>query len=303
MSDLPRNGQLLRLAARFPTDRELADHLGVPRTTLRDHIYRIGMRDAIRAVRDVPEIARPDEIPVIFRDYSGEDKHYVYPLGDVHKGASTHDAELWRQWLGYLEDRECTSLLGTGDFLNAAIIGSKSDVYDERMTVGDAKRQVRDELRPLAEAGRIDGLAPGNHEGRISRAVGDCPILDICDTLRVPYIPAAALIVYRVGDVEYEVYMRHGSGMGQSLAALDKSRLVVRADVFITGHVHNQATRAGDIFERRGDMMERRKWYAVSSGSFLGYEKYAAERGYPPGRLGAPRIYLDGRRRDVHVSI
>lgn len=303
MSDLPRNGKLLELAQRFPTDRALAEHLGVPRTTLRDHIYRLGMREAVNAARDALEVVRPDEIPVIFRDYSHEEKHYIYPLGDVHKGASTHDVKLWRQWLGYLEDRECTSLLGTGDFLNVAIVGSKSDVYDERMTVGEAKREVRDELRPLAEAGRIDGLAPGNHEARISRAVGDCPILDICDTLRVPYIPAAALLVYKVGGIEYEVYMRHGSGMGQSLTSLDKARLVVRADCYVTGHIHNQATRAGDIFERAGRSLRRRKWYSVSSGSFLGYEKYAAERGYQPGRLGAPRIFLDGRRRDIHVSI
>ncbi len=34
-----------------------------------------------------------------------------------------------------------------------------------------------------------------------------------------------------------------------------------------------------------------------------GSEKYAAVRGYSPGRLGAPRIFLDGRRRDLHISL
>ena len=301
--ELPRNGKLLELAQQYRTDQALAVHLGVPRTTLRDHIYRLGMREAINSVRYATEVERPNEIPVIFRDYSGEDKHYVYPLGDVHKGARTHDAGLWREWLGYLQERECVSLLGTGDFLNVAIIGSKSDVYDERMTVGEAKREIRDELRPLAELGRIDGLAPGNHEDRISRAVGDCPILDICDTLTVPYIPAAALLVYRVGGFEYELYIRHGSGMGQSLASLSKSGTVVRADVYVTGHVHNQAVRPEDYFVRDGDRLQRAKRYYVSSGSFLGYEKYAAQRGYQPSRLGAPRIFLDGRRWDIHVSL
>lgn len=303
MADLPRNGKLLALARNWETDQALADHLGVPRTTLRDHIYRLGMREAINAVREMPEVARPDEIPIIRRDYSGEDKHYIYPLGDIHKGAQTHDRQLWRQWLACLEDRGCASMLGTGDFLNTAIIGSKSDVYDETMTVGDAKRELRHELRALAETGRIDALAPGNHEDRITRAIGDCPIRDICDELDIPYIRAAALLVYTVGDVEYEVYMRHGTGAGQSLAQLAKSGQVIRADVYVTGHVHRQAVTADDFFVRKGQKMARAKRYFVSSGSFLGYENYAAQRGFAPGRLGAPRIFLDGRRWDIHISL
>lgn len=305
MAELPRNGELLGLAAEYVTDQALANHLKVPRTTLRDHIYRIGMREAVNAVRERPEVARPNEIPVIVRDYSSQDKHYVYPLGDLHIGAKQHNGPMWESWLSYLESRPNTSLLGTGDFLNVAIVGEKSDVYDEQMTVGEAKRLLRAQLRTLAEQGRVDGLAPGNHEDRITRKTGDCPILDVCDALEVPYVEASALFVYRVGDFEYEVYLRHGTGNGQSLAGLAKSQTVIRADCYVTGHIHRQATTTDDIFERNRDknIIERRKMYFVSSGSFLGYEKYAAVRGYSPGRLGAPRIFLDGRRPDIHVSI
>lgn len=303
MADLPRNGTLLGLARRFATDQALADHLKVPRTTLRDHIYRIGMREALNAIRERPEVARPNEIPIIRRDYSGQEKHYIYPLGDLHIGAEQHNGEMWAEWLEYLADRQDCSLLGTGDFLNTAIIGSKSDIYDEQMTVGEAKRLLRSQLAELAKQGRIDGLAPGNHEDRITRATGDCPILDVCDSLGVPYVRSAALFVYTVGDIEYEVYLRHGTGMGQSLASLAKSGLVIRADVYVTGHIHKQAATADDFFVRRGDAVVREKRHFVSSGSFLGYEKYAAVRGYSPGRLGAPRIYLDGRRHDVHISL
>jgi hypothetical protein len=305
LAELPRNGTLLGLARKFATDQALADHLQVPRTTLRDHIYRLGMRDAVNAVRERPTTSIPDEIPVITRDYSSQDRHYIYPMGDVHLGAKNHNASMWQEWLRYLEDREDASLLGTGDFLNTAIIGSKSDVYDEQMTVGEAKRLLRRQLEPLAKAGRIDGLGPGNHENRITRAIGDCPILDVCDLLSVPYWEASALFVYLVGDQEYRVFLRHGTGTGQAFTALDKSRLVIRADVFITGHVHNQAARVGDQFEydSGAKSVVRRKFLVVSSGAFLGYEKYAAERGYQAGHQGAPRIYLDGRRHDFHASL
>jgi hypothetical protein len=97
--------------------------------------------------------------------------------------------------------------------------------------------------------------------------------------------------------------MRHGTGNGQSLAQLSKSGSVIRADIYVTGHTHRQAVTADDFFVRSGGRVKREKRYFVSSGSFLGYERYAAERGYPPSRLGAPRIFLDGSRWDVHVSI
>jgi hypothetical protein len=304
VSDLPRNGNLLSLAREHVTDQALADHLGVPRTTLRDHIYRLGMREPINVARERPEAeVIPTEIPVIERDYSDESRHYVYPLGDVHLGAIRHATATWEDWLTYLHKRPNASMLGTGDFLNTAIIGSKSDTYDERMTVGEAKRLLIKQLAPLAKEKRLDALMPGNHEVRIRRAIGDCPIRDVADTLEVPYIEAAAMFVYKVGDQTYEVYMRHGTGMGQSVAALAKSGYVIGADVYITGHTHRQAVTADDYFSRIESSVKRRKRYFVSSGSFIGYERYAAERGYPPSRMGAPRILLDGKRRDIHVSI
>lgn len=304
MPDLPVNGELLKLATQFQSDQALADHLGVPRTTIRDHINRQeGLRAHLRAMRSDPRLEAGSEIQVITRDYRDQDKHSLYPLGDVHLGAATHNGRKWAEWLRYLEETPDASLLGTGDFLNTAIIGSKSDVYDERLTVGEAKRRLRRQLQPLADQGRIDALMPGNHEDRITRATGDCPIRDVSDTLDVAYVQASALIVYRVGSQEYEVFIRHGTGNGQSLATLAKSGQVIRADIYITGHTHRQAVTADDFFTRHGGQVRREKRYFVSSGSFLGYETYAAQRGYPPSRIGAPRIFLDGRRWDVHISI
>jgi len=302
---LPIGDNLIRIASTYTTDADMARALGVPRTTLRDHITSQRAREAINALRDqrVHEIPQPAEIPVIFRDYSSEEAHVIYPLGDIHKGSESHNRNRWKEWLLYLVGRPNASLLGTGDFLNSALKDSKSEAYDETMTVGTAKRELRTELEPLANESRIDGMCPGNHEDRIYRAVGDCPIQDIAESLNVPYFRAAALFVYRVGDVEYEVYLRHGTGNGQSLATLSKSGAVIKADIYVTGHTHRQAVTADDYFIRDGDKLMRTKRFFVSSGSFLGYENYAAARGYAPSRIGAPRIHLDGRRHDVHVSV
>jgi predicted phosphodiesterase len=277
-----------------------ARELGIPSSTFKDMLAREQHTPADPAADVEPGFV---EIPVIFRDYSHLRRLYLYPLGDVHLGARSHNADAWAKWLGYLESRKETSLLGTGDFLNSAIIGSKSEVYDETTTVGKAKRLLRKQLGPLAAEGRIDALAPGNHEARVFRAVGDCPIEDVCDTLDIPYIEASALIVYQVGDVQYRVFLRHGTGNGQSAVALYKGYSVIDADVYVTGHVHRQVVTSDDYFKFDGERIVRSRRFAISSGSFLGYETYAAQRGYSPGRIGAPRIFLDGERWDVHASL
>lgn len=245
------------------------------------------------------------EVPVIHRDYSHLASLHAYPLGDIHLGSPAHHADRWREWRTYLGRHKNTSMMGTGDFLNVAIIGEKSDVYAETSTVGKAKRLLRDQLKTLADQNRIDIMVPGNHEDRIRRKIGDCPIEDVAEQLQVPYSTAAVLLVYAVGDQQYKVYMRHGTGNGQALAALSRSAMVIDADVFCTGHTHAQAATSDEFFRLSADgqRAERHKRYYVSSGSFVGLEEYAAVRGYKPTRIGAPRIFLDGRKKDVHVSI
>jgi hypothetical protein len=243
------------------------------------------------------------EVPVFERDYSHLDSLLAYPLGDIHLGAASHQRDRWSEWVGFLGENADTSMIGLGDFLNCAVIGGKSDVYDERLTVQDAKWLLKEQLEPLADSHRLDVLMPGNHENRVTRLTGECPIYDVARVLGVNYTHAAAMLHYRVGDQSYEIYVRHGTGNGQSLAQLDKSAMVAKADVYITGHIHKIATTCDEYFVRDGDRMCRRRRYYVTSGAFLGYERYAAERGYKPTRIGAPRIHLDGRKHDVHISI
>lgn len=243
------------------------------------------------------------ELPVIVRDYSHLEYLFAYPIGDVHMGSPMHQRERWEEWLGYLYAHKHTSLLGNGDFFNSAIVGSKSDVYAEERTVGSCIRTLESQLRPLAEDGRLDGLADGNHEDRVYRACGIRPLEIVANHLGVPYFGPAALYVYRVGEVEYDVLVRHGTGNGQALTQLYKGANVAHADIYLTNHTHRQAVTADEFFVRDRKRMRRHKRYYVSGGSFVGWEDYAAERGYTPTRIGAPRIYFDGRKKDVHVSL
>lgn len=306
MTPADRNGLVERardlIATEKLSQREAAAKVGIPESSLRYRLAKLGESGGQSATPAMD--LEPGEIPVVYRDYSNLDRLHVFPLGDVHKGSPNFQSEKWAEWLEYIEETPETSMLGTGDFLNVALKDSVSDVYAETTPVGDAKWDLADELRPIKD--RIDILIPGNHEARIHRAIGDCPIRDVARTLEVPYASAAALIVYRVGEIEYEVYLRHGSGSGRAGAQatrMERESQTVIADVYVTGHTHRQQAVRGAIFCRDGRHVVRRRQLYVSSGSFLSYEDYAARFGLPPADVGCPRIRLDGTRRDPHVSI
>lgn len=302
-----RHGEIETMLALGLSQAKIATELGVPSSTLNDYVRkRVAVEtfaDADGLRSDVPR--QFTEIPVIERHYDA-DAHYVYPLGDVHVGSPAFASERWLEWQEYLTSREDASMLGTGDFLNSALKTSVSETYDEILTVGQAKRQFRRDLEPLAEQGRIDLLMPGNHEDRIYRAIGDCPIEDVADYLDTPYCRVACVVVYHVGNQRYEVAVKHGSGggmIGARAARLARQAQTLLADVYVSGHTHSQLVFPQELFYVEGNTVKRRRQYFVSSGSFLAYEEYAARQGFAPQKIGAPRIRLDGERHDVHVSI
>ncbi len=282
----------------------IARSLDVPPSTLKDFIENYDARE------NLPQDSQDEfvEIPVFVRDYSHLDKLNPIPLGDLHIGAPSHNQEKWEEWLTYLVNEPHTTLINTGDNLDAALKNSKSESYDATMTVGRAKRIFQSQIEPLAQAGRVDLLMPGNHEARIYRAVGDCPILDVAENLGLNYSQYAALILYKVGQETYRVYVRHGTGSGNGMIGsranqLQRQAHVVEADVYISGHTHSQLASVDNVFVLEEERMVRKKRYYLSSGSFLNYEGYAAERAFVPGKIGAPRLFLDGTRHDIHVSI
>lgn len=244
------------------------------------------------------------EIPVLRADFSDRDHLVVYPIGDFHVGSPACDLPRLKEWIDYIAGRDDAAVILTGDLLNCALKDSKSESYDESLPLGAAKEALTDLLKPIRK--KVICAIPGNHEARVYRAVGACPVKDVCYPFDIPYYQDAVLIAVNVGEVEYDIYLRHGNGgggIGARANRLQKGSQVVWGDIFISGHVHNQAAFIEDLFRRDGDRMVRHRKLYVASGSFLRYEGYAAVAGYSPGKLGAPRIRLDGTRKDAHVSL
>lgn len=302
--------QIQEAAGRLSADpsasiRGLSAEYGVNESSLRRALKRRELNP--ERDRSTPEDDGVVELPVFVRDYRQFDKIKVYPIGDLHIGSPYHAGTKLDEWLGYIEETPNATLLDTGDNINAAMIGSPSDVYGEKMTAGKAIKLVESKFAPIADAGRLDVLTGGNHEARIYRLTGIDIMEVVAANLEVNHYEGAAAIVYLVGDEEYVFMVRHGTGNAPaSMNAITRAGYVMTADVHVTGHTHRQSLVMEDTFlpPTAADPVARRHTTRyVTSGSFLWYERYAAERGYAPSHLGAPRIHLDGTRHDVHVSL
>lgn len=303
--ELLRTGQAATVA-------KAAEQAGVPRTTLGDHWRdeKAGRQrnPAPHSLPEIPDEPVGGEIPVFVRDYSHLESLHTYPIGDLHIGSPNFAEAALRQWVEYLVETDGVSMLGTGDQLNCALSSSVSDEYGEKLTVGQARRKYVDLVSPVAEAGKLDGLIDGNHEMRVYRATGDSPNAQISEILGVPYSMAAAVFRYLVGGETYDVYLRHGTGGGSTMGAavnrLEKQERIIDADIYISGHTHTQVAFPKNIFVPNGaGGFERKKRLFVCSGSFLSYEDYAAAAGFAPAHIGAPRVFMDGTRRDFHASV
>lgn len=313
--------------------------IGIPDSTLRRQLKNAGVWDRVEAIRNEvkggrssdglsedPETAL-SEIPIFHLDYSDYGSLHCYPLSDIHIGSSHFAEDVWDQWTDYLVTTPGVSTMLNGDGLNAALTTSVSDVYSEKLNPGEASALLERKLKPFADNGILDLITRGNHEARIWRAAGMDPLDFLACKLGVPYTPHGAILVYHVGDQEYRAFVRHGTGNGAGTVGaqanqLERASRIVEADIYVTGHTHTQLAFPRDVFKlhegdgdhhqlRDGgrayrlsnDRVERHKMMFVSSGSFLAYEPYAAERGYPPAHIGAPRIFMDGRTKDVHASV
>lgn len=308
----PQLDQIKNDIAAGLSQRELARKYDVGRTTLREFLQAKGLATtglATPAARSLMSFsaelrAQADAITVIRRNYRHMDSLRVYPMGDFHVGSAAHEGDLLEDWLDYIIETPNATILNTGDNLNCAIPGSKSDQFEEKLQVDDGLLELERLLGPIAAVDRLDMIFDGNHEARVYRATGIRLSKLLGQRLGVPWCTTSAVLIYEVGDQEYTFYVRHGTGNSPaSMQAIVKSGNVTQADVYVTGHTHRQSVVLEDFIVVQDGQPVRLPRRYVTSGSFTGYEAYASERGYAPSHAGAPRIFLDGTRHDVHVSI
>lgn len=163
---------------------------------------------------------------------------------------------------------------------------------------------------------RILCVLAGNHERRIEKSTGIDTSEILAAYLGAWYAGDEAFIKLKFGRREtnrkpmtYTVYCTHGWGAGRTAGGkvnnLQKLGDIVVVDVYIASHTHFMTVHQDMIYipDERNNKVAPKKRTFVSSGAFLDRGGYAVQKGYPPAKIGSPRIRLEGSRRDVHCSI
>ena len=102
----------------------------------------------------------------------------LYAIGDVHVGSPEHDESVIRKKLQIIQEDPFGALALCGDLGNFGLRTSVSNVYQETMSPMQQIEHIYKLFEPVKD--KIVACIPGNHEERITREVGTCPMYDLC---------------------------------------------------------------------------------------------------------------------------
>jgi len=252
---------------------------------------------------------------------------YLIVFGDLHIGDKAFGKESRRKLDGYIKwvlENPNARVILNGDLLNTATRSSKTSPFEQDMDLQEQIAKVVEILEPVKD--RIIGAVMGNHERRILDFAGFDPTISVLSMLGLKteeiYFKHCGVLKIKVGSrmsagaqknrVAYTVVFHHTTGggklIGSKLNRVDQMRhsTVTNADVYIGSHNHSlsAAPVVSMEYNPHSETVEQRKQVLVSAGGYLEWNNsYAEAMQLEPMKLGSPRIRLDGKTKDVHVSI
>ncbi len=256
----------------------------------------------------------------------------LIPTGDWHLGSRACDEKKLDALLQWILKKEDTYLLGMGDYVDAVIRQdlkrfTGTTIKEELLDVLDSllneqRDTVIKKLKPLAERGKILGLACGNHEDTIKRNYSFDIMADICKSLNVPFLGYS--FIYKLGLKKknngtrrtIDIYGHHGWSScrtsGGSLNQLERTLGEFDVDMVLMGHDHQKVGKRIPRMRCNDNMrMVARPIVLARTGSFLktyieGDTTYSERKAYRTTDLGVVRIDIrfqgDNKDIDIHVS-
>lgn len=236
----------------------------------------------------------------------------VVPITDVHLGARHCNVEYFKRFVDYiLQVPNCVTVLN-GDLAETATKESVGKaMFEEEVNFPDQLKMLRELLTPLAEAGKILGVGPGNHEQRIENMIGINPMQILAEYLEVPYFGYQGFFKIVVNGITYKVVFHHGAGGGSTIASKSKSAekmnlVTPTADLYFSGHTHGLQSHKDIVYlidEESDNLIPHVRTYVVG-GSFMEYwGGYAEMKALPPSITGLSRIELRADKKEIRVVI
>lgn len=211
-------------------------------------------------------------IKSITKDYSSKfDTLQVCFISDLHIGSCDFDLNGLIESLEYANSHENAVIFILGDALNSAIVGSKSDAYEDIMSpqeqldffgkvleLAKGDKSVGGVIKNLTDSGKIAVIHSGNHEDRIRKAVGISPTKMVAENasmgaLYAPYFAFTDLVLRqplaRDGKYHFGVVTHHGTGISNIDGTIRLLRNVNNANLCVIGHTHQHSMKASRFIQ------------------------------------------------------
>ena len=211
-------------------------------------------------------------IKSITKDYSSKfDTLQVCFISDLHIGSCDFDLNGLIETLEYASSHENAVIFILGDALNSAIVGSKSDAYEDIMSPQEqldffaqvleltkGNKGISGVIKNLTDTGKIAVIHSGNHEDRIRKAVGISPTKLAAEnasmgTLFSPYFAYTDLVLRqplaRDGKFHFGVVTHHGTGISNIDGTIRLLRNVNNANLCVIGHTHQHSMKSNRFIQ------------------------------------------------------
>ena len=120
-----------------------------------------------------------NDLDVIIKKYPREQEVLrVYAIGDIHVGSAEFNEAAVKKKLKIIEEDPCAALCICGDLGDYGLKNSKTNVYQATMSPREQQKYIHKLFLPVID--KIAAAVPGNHEERITKEVGTCPLYDLC---------------------------------------------------------------------------------------------------------------------------
>ena len=242
----------------------------------------------------------------------------LFPISDVHLGASEHMEKEWADFCRQIEETPNAYIVLGGDLINNATRNSVSNVFEETMRPREQKKVIAEMLTPIRD--RILCAVSGNHERRSGKDADDDPTYDIMCKLDIEHLyrENMAFVKIRIGKKDgdgtknptYMLTVTHGAGGGiLTGGAVNRNErfgyVVDGMDCLIVGHTHKPfVTQPSKIkIDPFNNKVDIKPFKVVSSSSWLNYGGYAAQKMLLPSSHAPQTITLCGNRKDIKVTM
>lgn len=235
----------------------------------------------------------------------------LYPIGDVHWGAAECMEKEFRAYLKTIAADDHAAVVILGDLINNGLKSSVTNVYDEKYSPKEQKRQIIELLDTIG--GKIICGVRGNHEYRSAKESDVDVMFDIFSQLGIEraYAQDMGFLKISLGEkrnrksATYSFCVAHGAGSGQLLGnALNKpdafQSVIEGIDGIMSGHTHKpiKAPTARLQFDPHNNNIICTKTLIFVCTSWLRYGGYPERGLMKPTAFSPDTIRLDGRKKE-----